>query len=151
MVAPVPGLEVVVVHDRALGTCYTVFLLQPPSSATDTARADAATVEAALAERDRRLDVLSGELQRLVTTQRTVTVSNPLRYQFEGQKVLADFEQVAREAPLARVDARLAEIAGSTTAGGAGPSRCAPAPHVAEALPPRHGRDQQAGDSREGS
>ena len=136
MLAPVPGLEVVVVHDRALGNCYTLFLFQPPSSAPDTARADATTVEAALAERDRQLDALSADHHRLATAQQTVTVSNPLRYQFEGQKVLADFEQLAREAILARVDARLAEIAAAPRLAVAGPSRCAPPPHVAEALRP---------------
>ena len=91
MVAPVPGLEVVVVRDRTLGSCYTLFLLQPASlsPAPDGAPADATTVEAALAERNRRFDVITADYQRLVLSQQTVTVSNPLQYQFEAEKALA--------------------------------------------------------------
>jgi hypothetical protein len=37
--------------------------------------------------------------------------SNPLQFQFEGQKVQGDFEQVVREALFAKLDARLTQIA----------------------------------------
>jgi hypothetical protein len=131
-VAAVPGLEVVSVRDRALGTCYTLFLLQPQSVAPVTPPIDARTVVAAAAERDRRLDAVSAELHRLETTQKMVTVQNPLQHQLDGEKALADFEQVAREAILAKVDARLAEIAAAPRLAVAGPSRCPSVPPVAE-------------------
>jgi len=131
-VAAVPGLEVVSVRDLALGSCYTLFLFQPQSPTPVTAPVDSTTLDAAVAERNGRLDALSADLQRLVETQRTVTVSNPLRYQFDGEKALADFERVAREAMLARVDARLAEIAAAPRLAVAGPSRCPSVPPVAE-------------------
>jgi methyl coenzyme M reductase subunit C-like uncharacterized protein (methanogenesis marker protein 7) len=73
-------------------------------------------------------------------TQRTVTVPNPLRYQFDGLRALADFEQVAREAILARIDARLAEIAAVPRLAVAGPSRCPSAAPAAEPLTPGGGR-----------
>ena len=131
-VAAVPGLEVVSVRDLALGSCYTLFLFQPQSPAPVTAPVDSTTLDAAVAKRDRRLDALSADLQRLVETQRIVTISNPLRYQFDGEKALADFERIAREAILARVDARLAEIAAAPRLAVAGPSRCPSVPPVAE-------------------
>ena len=133
-VAAVPGLEVVSVRDLALGSCYTLFLFQPQSPAPVTAPVDSTTLDAAVAKRDRRLDALSADLQRLVETQRTVTIPNPLRYQFDGEKALADFEQIAREAILARVDARLAEIAAAPRLAVTGPSRCPSVPPVAEAF-----------------
>jgi hypothetical protein len=126
-VAAVPGLEVVSVRDRALGSCYTLFLFQPQLVAPVTGLIDAQTVVAAAAERDRRLDAVSAELHRLETTQKMVTVQNPLQHQLDGQKALADFEQVAREALLARVDARLAEIAAAPRLAVAGPLPCPPA------------------------
>ena len=135
-VAAVPGLEVVSVRDLALGSCYTLFLFQPQSPAPITTPVDSMTLDAAVAERDRRLDALSADLQRLVETQRTVTVPNPLRYQFDGEKALANFEQIAREAILARVDARLAEIAAAPRLAVAGPSRCPSVPPVAETFTP---------------
>ena len=134
-VPAVPGLEVVSVRDLALGSCYTLFLFQPQSSAPVIAPLDSATLDAAVAERDRRLDALSAGIQRLIEAQRTVTIPNPLRYQFEVEKALADFEQVARQAILARVDARLAEIAASPRLAVAGPSRC-PSMPVAGAFAP---------------
>lgn len=135
-VAAVPGLEVVSVRDRALGSCYTLFLFQPQLVAPVAAPSDAQTVVAAAAERDRRLDAVSAELHRLETTQKMVTVQNPLQHQLDGQKALADFEQVAREAILARVDARLAEIATAPRLAVAGPSRCPSAAPEAEPLAP---------------
>jgi hypothetical protein len=131
-VAAVPGLEVVSVRDLALGSCYTLFLFQPQLATPVTAPVESTTLDAAAAKRDGRLDALSADLQRLVETQRTVTISNPLRYQFDGEKALADFEQIAREAILARVDARLAEIAAAPRLAVTGPSRCPSVPPVAE-------------------
>jgi hypothetical protein len=133
-VAAVPGLEVVSVRDRALGSCYTVFLFQPQSPAPITDPVDSLTLDAALGKRDRKLEALSADLQRLVETQRTVTVPNPLRYHFDGLRALADFEQVAREASLARIDARLAEIAAAPRLAVAGPSPCPSAAPAAEPL-----------------
>jgi hypothetical protein len=123
-VAAVPGLEVVSVRDRALGDCYTLFLFQPQSPAPVIAPIDSTTLDAALAERDRRLDALSADLQRQVETQRIVTVPSSLRHHFDGQKALVDFEHVAQEAILARVDARLAEIATAPRLAVAGPVSC---------------------------
>jgi hypothetical protein len=134
-VAAVPGLEVVSVRDRALGSCYTVFLFQPQSPAPITDPVDSLTLDAALGKRDRKLEALSADLQRLVETQRTVTVPNPLRYHFDGLKALADYEQIAREAILARIDARLAEIAGAPRLAVAGPSRCPSAAPEAALVP----------------
>jgi len=131
-VAEVPGLEVVSLRDQALGNCYTLFLFQPRSPAPVAAPVDSAALDAAVAERDRRLDALSADLQRLVETQRVVTTPNPLRYHFDGEKVLADFEYLVREAILARVDARLAEIATAPRLAVAGPVRCLSAPPAAE-------------------
>jgi len=130
-VAAVPGLEILSVRDQALGSCYTLFLFQPQSPAPVTAPVDSTTLDAAVAERNRRLDALSANLQRLVETQRVVTVPNPLRYQFDGEKALADFEQVARETGLARVDARLAEIATTPRLAVAGPTSGPAVPAVA--------------------
>jgi hypothetical protein len=134
-VAALPGLEVVSVRDRALGDCYTLFLFQPPSPAPVVAPVDSTTLDAALAERDRRLDALSADLQRHVETLRVVTVPSPLRYYFDGLKSLVDFEQLAQEAMLARVDARLAEIAMAPRLAVAGPVRCPSVP-AAKAFTP---------------
>jgi hypothetical protein len=135
-VAAVPGLEVVSVRDRALGNCYTLFLFQPQSPAPVTAPVDSTTLDAALAERDRRLDALSADLQRQVETQRIVTVPSSLRHHFDGQKALADFEHVAQEAIVARVDARLAEIATAPRLAVAGPVRCPSVSPEAEVFTP---------------
>jgi hypothetical protein len=135
-VPAVPGLEVVSVRDRALGNCYTLFLFQPQSPAPVTAPVDSTTLDAALAERDRRLDALSADLQRQVETQRIVTVPSSLRHHFEGQKALVDFEHVAQEAIVARVDARLAEIATAPRLAVVGPVRCPSVSPEAEAFTP---------------
>ena len=135
-VAAVPGLEVVTLRDQALGSCYTLFLFQPQSVAPVTAPVDAQSIVAAATERDRRLDAVSAELHRLETTQKMVTVQNPLQHQLDGQKALADFEQVAREAILARIDARLAEIATAPRLAVAGPVPCPSVPPAAEAFTP---------------
>ena len=135
-VAEVPGLEVVSVRDRALGSCYTLFLFQPLAAAAVTAPVDSPTLEEAAAERDRRLDAIGADLQRLGTTQMKVTVPNSLQHQFDGEKALADFEQVAREAILARVEARLAEIATAPRLAVAGPTRCPSVGAVAETFTP---------------
>jgi hypothetical protein len=135
-VAAVPGLEVINVRDRAFGSCYTLFLFQPQLMASVTAPVDAQSVLAAAAERDRRLDAVSAELHRLETTQKMVTVQNPLQQQLDGQKALADFEQVAREAILARIDARLAEIATAPRLAVAGPVPCSSVPPAAGPFTP---------------
>jgi hypothetical protein len=135
-VAAVPGLEVLTVRDRALESCYTLFLFQPPSPAAVAPPVDSTTLAAAAAERDSRLDALSADLQRTALNQRPGLVPSPLRYQFEGEKVLADFEQVAREAILARLDARLTAIAAAPRLAVAGPLRCPAVPPVAEAAAP---------------
>jgi hypothetical protein len=135
-VAGVPGLEIVIVHDRTVSSCYTLFLFQPRTRGTLTAPVDAATLDAAAAERNRRLDALSADVQGMVETVRAGIVPNPLRSQLDGQKVLADFEQVAREAMLTRIDARLAEIAAALRLAVAGPTRCQAMPPVADPLPP---------------
>jgi hypothetical protein len=114
-------------RDRVLDNCYTLFLFQPQSPAP-VAPVDSVSLDLALAERNRKLDALSADLQRQVETPRVVTVPNPLCFEFDGQEALVDFEQLAMEAMVARVDARLAEIATALRLAVAGPVPCPPVP-----------------------
>lgn len=128
-VAAVSGLEIVVVRDTVLNACYTLFVLRPSPQAAPAAPSDAATIEQAAGERDRRLSALTAEFERGLPGGVPGTLgSNPLRYQWEGDKVQSEYERQVREKEFARLGEQLALIAGEPRLAVAGPAPCEPPP-----------------------
>jgi hypothetical protein len=120
-VAGASGLEVVTIRDQTLAACYTVFVME--ATPTQAPPVELTSIDAALAQRDRRLADLSGELERSLATATPGTLGpNVLRFEWEGQKAQADYERALREHEMARLEARL--IATARKMAVSGPSPC---------------------------
>jgi hypothetical protein len=124
VIASVAGLEIISLRDKALDSCYTVFLLRPPPPAQPIAPVESTMIQSAAAERDRKLDALGAELARASETQRPGVATHALAYQFAGEKAIDDFAQLLQQALFATLDARLAEIAAAVKLAVTGPSPC---------------------------
>ena len=96
--------------------------IQPP--------ADLATLEAAAALRDYRLQELSTEFQRaLFAPVPAVPAPNTLQYEWEGQKVQSEFERAFLRSEFARLEDWLAQIARGPRLAVSGPAPCGPTPN----------------------
>ncbi len=123
-VGSVSGLEIVTVRDTALNACYTLFVFRPVPELAPP-RVDTTTVQEAASERDRKLAALSEEFERGLPGAVPATLgANPLKYEWEGDKVQSDYERLVREREMARLEERLDLIAGEPRIAVAGPAPC---------------------------
>jgi hypothetical protein len=124
-VVAVPGLQIVTVHDHAQNVCYTVFVMRVARPLANPSRGEPTSVEDAAARRDHRLSQLSVEFQRGLPGAVPATLgSDPLRYQWEAQKIQSEFERALREAELARLERWLEQIASAPKLAVSGPVAC---------------------------
>jgi hypothetical protein len=135
-VAAIPELQVVAVRDGVLNVCYTLFIMQP-SQPAGPASSEAASISEAARERDQRLSALTTEFERGISGGVPATIgSNPLKYQWEGDKVQSDYEHLVRRSEMARIEEQLAHIENAPRLAVAGPAPCGAPP----ASPPRGDR-----------
>lgn len=125
-VAAVPGLEVVTLRDAAANACYTLFIMRPDIRAGIPAPTDAATLRELAGARDRTLAMLSEQFERGQYGGVPGNLgANPLRYQWEGDKVQSEYERRVRQEEFGRLEALLAQIAAEPRIAVAGPAPCA--------------------------
>lgn len=125
VVAALPGLEIVTVRDAAADRCYTLFVLRPTAPPVAARRDGGTTIEDAASARDRRLAALAAEFERGLPGAVPSTLgSDPLRYQWEGDKVQSEYERLVREEEFGRLAQQLADIAAQPRLAVAGPAPC---------------------------
>lgn len=124
-VTGVPGLEVVSVRDAAANSCYTLFVLRPAALPIAPPRGGSASIRDAATERDRRLAALAADFERGMPGAVPGTLgTDPLRYQWEGDKVQSEYERLVREEEFGRLARQLTEIAAQPQLAVAGPGPC---------------------------
>lgn len=124
-VGALPGLQIFAVRDSLLSTCYTLFIMDTARQPANQARPEPPSILEAASERDRRLDQLSTDFDRAVSTTLPGMISpSSLRYQWEGAKIQSDYERVLRERDVSRLEDQLVQIAASPRLAVAGPVPC---------------------------
>lgn len=128
-ITAVPGLQVVTIRDTVQEACYVLFMIEgarPPTIQPP----EFATLEAAAALRDQRLQELSTEFERaLYAPVPAVPAPNTLQYEWEGQKAQSDFDRAFLRSEFARLEDWLAQIAAGPRLAVSGPAPCGATPN----------------------
>jgi hypothetical protein len=125
-IGAIRGLQVVTVRDNTQRVCYALFVMQPPAAPAAAADGGATpSLADAIARRNHQLDELSTAYERSLTTNVPgLPMPNPLRQQWELQKVQSEFDRTVRERELRILRDWLEEIAGGPRLAVSGPVPC---------------------------
>jgi hypothetical protein len=128
-ITAVPGLQIVTIRDTVQEACYVLFMIEGAQPPTIQPPADFATLEAAAALRDHRLQELSTEFERaLFAPVPAVPAPNRLQFEWEGQKAQSEFDRVFLKSEFARLEDWLVLIAHGPKLAVSGPAPCGPPP-----------------------
>jgi hypothetical protein len=123
-VATTPTLEILTLRDATQGSCYLLFTLDLSLPSQTRVVVQPTDVAEAAARRDRRFAELNRAYEQSFGSLYVGTPANALPYQFEAQKIQADFERVLREQELTRLEAQLERILTAPKVAVSGPAPC---------------------------
>jgi hypothetical protein len=122
--AVAPNLRVVTVLDAGQNSCYLLFVSEPSrpvAHRSDTAGSD---LNHATTSRDRQLAALADAHERSFKSEYPGTTPiSPLRFEWEGWKILSEYERVIRQNELAQLRDEFAGMAASAISV-SGPAPC---------------------------
>jgi hypothetical protein len=125
-VAVVPTLQVITIRDAAQNSCYLLFTIDTSLSTANRVDAQTPDVAGAAARRDHRFADLNRAYEQSFGSLFVGTPANALPYQFEAQKIQADFERVVRDEELTRLEAQLERVLAAPKIAVSGPAPCGP-------------------------
>jgi hypothetical protein len=118
----VPGLEIVTLRDTVQDACYLLFVMKGPAAVP---QAPSLALDAAKAERDRKLAGLAGQFDRAQYTPAPgVPQASPLRYEWEAQKAQSDYERVLLDYHFKQLEDSIAQVAAGARLAVTGPAPC---------------------------
>ncbi|HVG56792.1 MAG TPA: hypothetical protein VM846_20305 [Vicinamibacterales bacterium] len=123
-VAAIPGLDVVTIRDTTTNTCYTLFILEPSIQPTPSSVPDQRSAQELADERDRRLAGLLAEYERSQFAPVPGFPVPTLRYGWEGNRVMSEYEQRLRDKDFSRLEEQIARLAAAPRLAVAGPAPC---------------------------
>jgi hypothetical protein len=110
----VSGLRIITVRDRALNTCYLVFVNEPAPRGEARPAAAPGDLQQVRTERDQRLaDLVHAYEQDRGAVPGTI-IPNPLRYEFLGGATQIDYALLVLEQLFLRLEDALARLAGAS-------------------------------------
>jgi hypothetical protein len=117
-----PGLEIVTIRDTVQDACYLLFVVKGRPAGLEQAPL---ALEAAKAERDRKLAALAGQFDRAQYTPAPgVPQASPLRYEWEAQKAQSDYERALLDYHFKQLEDSIAQVAASARLAVTGPAPC---------------------------
>jgi hypothetical protein len=124
-VESVPRLQIVTIRDTVQQACYIVFMTGGAPKTSGAPRGEPPPLEDPTAVRDRRLQELSTEFERALYASMPGTLGpNTFKFQWEGQKVLGEFERAFFEREFARLEDAVRQIETQPSLAVSGPVSC---------------------------